>query len=62
MKRPLLEGGGVIMMTDYITLAGFIIAVFGFGVAVGRLAEKFERLYRNYEDKENKSTRKNDRQ
>ena len=38
------------------------IAVFGFGVAVGRLAEKFERLYRNYEDKENKSTRKNDRQ
>ena len=24
MKHPLVEGGGVIMMTDYITLAGFI--------------------------------------
>ena len=28
------------MMMDYITLAGFILAVFGTGVAVGRIVEK----------------------
>ena len=28
------------MMTDYITLAGFILAVFGTGVAVGRIVEQ----------------------
>ena len=34
----------MIMMTDYITLAGFILAVFGTGVAVGRIVEKIDRL------------------
>ena len=34
------------MMMDYITLAGFILAVFGAGVAVGKLVEKIESLSR----------------
>ena len=37
------------MMMDYITLAGFILAVFGTGVAVGRIVEKIERLDRRKE-------------
>ena len=32
------------MMMEYITLAGFILAVFGSGVAVGRIVEKIESL------------------
>ena len=35
------------MMMDYITLAGFILAVFGTGVAVGKIVEKIERLERS---------------
>lgn len=34
------------MIMEYITLAGFILAVFGAGVAVGRIVEKIERLDR----------------
>ena len=50
-----------IMMMDYITLAGFILAVFGTGVAVGKIVEKIERLERKKEDEEHKNTSKNDR-
>ena len=50
------------MMTDYITLAGFILAVFGTGVAVGRIVEKIDRLERKKEDEEQNNTSKNDRQ
>lgn len=50
------------MMTDYITLVGFILAVFGTGVAVGKLVEKIERLDRRQEDEEHKNTSKNNRQ
>ena len=53
--------GGVVMMMDYITLAGFILAVFGTGVAVGKIVEKIERLERKKEDEEHKNTSKNDR-
>ena len=56
-----LKEGGVIMMMEYITLAGFILAVFGTGVAVGKLVEKIERLDRKREDEEHKNTSKNDR-
>ena len=49
------------MMTDYITLAGFILAVFGTGVAVGRIVEKIERLDCRKEDEGHKNTGKNDR-
>ena len=49
------------MMMDYITLAGFILAVFGTGVAVGKIVEKIERLERKKEDEEHKNTCKNDR-
>ena len=49
------------MMTDYITLARFILAVFGTGVAVGRIVEKIDRLERKKEDKEHNNTSKNDR-
>lgn len=34
------------MMSEFITIAGFILAVFGSGVAVGRFVEKVEQLYR----------------
>ena len=43
-------------MTDYITLAGFILAVFGTGVAVGKFVEKIERLDRKQEDEEHSNT------
>ena len=49
------------MMMDYITFAGFILAVFGAGVAVGKLVEKIERLIRKKEDEEHNNTSKNDR-
>ena len=49
------------MMMEYITLAGFILAVFGTGVAVGKLVEKIERLERRNEDEEHDSESKNDR-
>ena len=49
------------MMMDYITLAGFILAVFGIGVAVGMIVEKIERLERKKEDEEHNNTSKNDR-
>ena len=49
------------MMMDYITLAGFILAVFGAGIAVGRIVEKIERLDRKREDEEHKDTSKNNR-
>ena len=49
------------MMMEYITLAGFILAVFGTGVAVGKLVEKIERLERRKEDEEHDSKSKNDR-
>ena len=49
------------MMMDYITLTGFILAVFGNGVAVGRIVEKIERLDRRKDDEEHKNTNKNDR-
>ena len=48
-------------MTDYITLAGFILGVFGTGVAVGRIVEKIDRLERKKEDEEHNNTSKNDR-
>ena len=50
------------MMMDYITIAGYTLAVFGAGVAVGRIVEKIERLNRRKEDEEHKNTSKNDRQ
>lgn len=50
------------MMMDYITLAGFILAVFGTGVAVGKIVEKIERLDRKNENEEHKNTNKNNRQ
>ena len=50
------------MMMEYITLAGFILAVFGTGVAVGKIVEKIERLERKKEDEEHNNTSKNDRQ
>ena len=49
------------MMMDYITFAGFILAVFVTGVAVGKLVEKIERLIRKNEDEEHNNTSKNDR-
>lgn len=40
------------MMMEYITLAGFVLAIFVAGVAVGRFVEKIERLI-NKKDNEN---------
>ena len=50
------------MMMEYITLAGFVLAVFGTGVAVGKIVEKIERLDRKCEDEEYMNTSKNNRQ
>ena len=50
------------MMMEYITLAGFVLAVFGTGVAVGKIVEKIERLDRKREDEEHVNTSKNNRQ
>jgi len=49
------------MMMEYITLAGFVLAVFGTGVAVGKIVEKIERLDRRKEAEEHDDTNKNDR-
>ncbi len=49
------------MSMEYIAVAGFILAVFGAGVTVGKLVEKIERLDRRKED-EDSHVRKNDRQ
>ena len=49
------------MMMDYITLAGFIIAIFVTGVAVGKLVEKIERFINRIDNEEHKNTSKNDR-
>ena len=50
------------MMTDYITLAGFVLAIFVAGIAVGRFTEKVDRYISKNEDEEHKNTSKNDRQ
>ena len=48
-------------MMDYISLAGFILAVFAFGVTVGKLVEKIERMFRKKEDEDSINANKNDR-
>ena len=48
-------------MMDYISLAGLILAVFVFGVAVGKLVEKIERLSRKKENEDSINANKNDR-
>ena len=49
------------MTMEYITLAGFVLAVFGAGVAVGKPVEKLESFVRRNDNQEHKNTRKNDR-
>lgn len=51
----------MVMMMEYITLAGFVLAIFGTGVAVGKIVEKINRLDRSINDAEHKYTSKNDR-
>lgn len=53
-----MKGGWCDMTMDLITVAGFSLAVFVFGVAVGRHVEKIERYIRKSEDEEHKSTKK----
>lgn len=48
-------------MTDYISLASFVLAVFVFGVNIGRLAEKIEIFIREKEDGTHRNAQKNDR-
>ena len=49
------------MMMDYITLVGFVLAIFVTGVAVGRLVEKIERFVSRLDNEEHKNTSKNNR-
>lgn len=49
-KFTIRKDGVAIMMMEYITFAGFILAVFEAGVAVGRIVEKIERLDRTKEN------------
>ena len=37
-------------MTNFISLASFILAVFVFGISIGRLVEKIERFIHEKED------------
>ena len=55
------KGGEAEMMMEYITIAGFVLAIFVTGVAVGRLVEKIERFINRKEDEEHGSTQKNNR-
>ncbi len=48
-------------MADYISLAGFILAVFVFGIAVGKLIAKIERFIDEKEDDDHRKSQKNDR-
>ncbi|MCQ2494043.1 MAG: hypothetical protein MJ104_05515 [Lachnospiraceae bacterium] len=48
-------------MTIDFTIAAFLLAVFSFGVAVGKLVEKIERSIRKCDDEKHSSERKNDR-
>ena len=47
-------------MADYISLAGFILAVFVFGIAIGKLIAKIERFIDEKEDA-HVNSQKNDR-
>ena len=49
------------MMMEYITLAGFILAIFVAGVAVGKLVEKIERFIDKKENEERINAQKNNR-
>lgn len=48
------------MMMD-LTTAGFILAVFCAGIAVGKIVEKVERHLDKSDNEENKKANKNDR-
>lgn len=48
-------------MAENITIASFILAVFLFGVAVGKLVEKIERSICKKDNEEHRHERKNDR-
>jgi Co/Zn/Cd efflux system component len=48
-------------MIDDVSMAGFILAVFVFGITVGKFVEKIERLIREKEDEEHRNAHKNDR-
>ena len=49
------------MMTELMTAAGFVLAVFGAGIAVGKLVEKINRLDRRAEDEEHRTKSKSNR-
>ena len=49
------------MMTEYITLASFVLAIFVFGVAVGKLVDKIERFDRLKDSEEHNDANKNNR-
>ena len=57
-----MKGGDVEMTMEYITVAGFVLAIFVAGVAVGKLVEKVERFISKKEDEEHRSAQKNNRQ
>jgi Co/Zn/Cd efflux system component len=48
-------------MTNFISLASFILAVFVFGISIGRLIEKIERFIHEKEDGTHRNAQKNDR-
>ena len=48
-------------MTDCISLASFVLAVFIFGVSVGKFVEKIKRFISEKEDGKHRNTHKNDR-
>lgn len=49
------------MVIDVISIVGFILAVFGAGITVGKLVEKIERFLDEKEDVKHDYKSKNDR-
>ena len=49
------------MMTEYISIVSLLLAIFVFGVAVGKLVDKIERLDRWRDSEEHNNTNKNNR-
>ena len=61
MLKPSEERRVVSMTMDILQITGVILAIFLFGVTVGKLVEKVERYISKKEDGEHIDTNKNDR-
>ncbi|MCQ2540364.1 MAG: hypothetical protein MJ114_07970 [Acetatifactor sp.] len=63
MCKALLGKGGDVDMMEYITFAGFVLAIFVAGIAVGKFVEKIERSIskKENENENHRNTQQNNR-